>query len=63
VGKAAESRIIWNELLELELHDVDEQVTGFCTALATVGDARIDLTASPYGVFMAGPAATGDIEE
>jgi L-lactate dehydrogenase complex protein LldG len=24
--------------------------------------ARIDLTASPYGVFMAGPSATGDIE-
>ena len=23
---------------------------------------RIDLTASPYGVFMAGPSATGDIE-
>lgn len=24
--------------------------------------ARLDLTASPYGVFMAGPSATGDIE-
>jgi L-lactate dehydrogenase complex protein LldG len=24
--------------------------------------ARIDLTASPYGVFLAGPSATGDIE-
>jgi len=23
---------------------------------------RIDLTASPYGLFMAGPSATGDIE-
>ena len=23
---------------------------------------RIDLAASPYGVFMAGPSATGDIE-
>ena len=23
---------------------------------------RIDLTASPYGVFLAGPSATGDIE-
>jgi L-lactate dehydrogenase complex protein LldG len=23
---------------------------------------RINLTASPYGVFMAGPSATGDIE-
>ncbi len=30
----------------------------------TMHDAygRIDLTASPYGVFMAGPSATGDIE-
>jgi L-lactate dehydrogenase complex protein LldG len=30
----------------------------------TVQDAygRIDLTASPYGVFLAGPSATGDIE-
>lgn len=30
----------------------------------TVHDAygRIDLTASPYGVFLAGPSATGDIE-
>jgi L-lactate dehydrogenase complex protein LldG len=35
------------------------------TALvATMHDAygRIDLTASPYGVFLAGPSATGDIE-
>jgi L-lactate dehydrogenase complex protein LldG len=24
--------------------------------------ARLDLTASPYGLFMAGPSATGDIE-
>jgi L-lactate dehydrogenase complex protein LldG len=23
---------------------------------------RLDLTASPYGVFFAGPSATGDIE-
>jgi L-lactate dehydrogenase complex protein LldG len=23
---------------------------------------QIDLTASPYGLFMAGPSATGDIE-
>jgi L-lactate dehydrogenase complex protein LldG len=30
----------------------------------TMHDAydRINLTASPYGVFMAGPSATGDIE-
>jgi L-lactate dehydrogenase complex protein LldG len=30
----------------------------------TVYDAygQIDLTASPYGVFLAGPSATGDIE-
>jgi L-lactate dehydrogenase complex protein LldG len=30
----------------------------------TMHDAygRIDLTASPYGVFLAGPSATGDIE-
>jgi L-lactate dehydrogenase complex protein LldG len=32
--------------------------------VATMHDAyaRIDLTASPYGVFLAGPSATGDIE-
>jgi len=32
--------------------------------VATMHDAygRIDLAASPYGVFMAGPSATGDIE-
>jgi L-lactate dehydrogenase complex protein LldG len=24
--------------------------------------AQLDLTASPYGVFLAGPSATGDIE-
>ena len=32
--------------------------------VATMYDAygRIDLTASPYGVFLAGPSATGDIE-
>jgi L-lactate dehydrogenase complex protein LldG len=32
--------------------------------LDTMHDAyeRIDLTASPYGVFLAGPSATGDIE-
>ena len=30
----------------------------------TIHDAyrRLDLTASPYGLFMAGPSATGDIE-
>ena len=30
----------------------------------TMHDAyrRLDLTASPYGLFMAGPSATGDIE-
>ena len=30
----------------------------------TMHDAygRIDLAASPYGVFLAGPSATGDIE-
>jgi L-lactate dehydrogenase complex protein LldG len=30
----------------------------------TVQDAygRIDLTASPYGVFLPGPSATGDVE-
>lgn len=30
----------------------------------TMHDAygRLDLTASPYGVFLAGPSATGDIE-
>jgi L-lactate dehydrogenase complex protein LldG len=25
--------------------------------------ARLDLAASPYDVFMAGPSATGDIED
>ena len=32
--------------------------------VATMHDAygRLDLTASPYGVFLAGPSATGDIE-
>ena len=32
--------------------------------VATMHDAyaRLDLAASPYGVFMAGPSATGDIE-
>jgi L-lactate dehydrogenase complex protein LldG len=32
--------------------------------VATMNDAygRIDLDASPYGVFLAGPSATGDIE-
>jgi L-lactate dehydrogenase complex protein LldG len=34
------------------------------TVVETMHDAyaRIDLTASPYGVFLAGPSATGDIE-
>jgi L-lactate dehydrogenase complex protein LldG len=34
------------------------------TIVETMHDAygRIDLMASPYGVFMAGPSATGDIE-
>jgi L-lactate dehydrogenase complex protein LldG len=34
------------------------------SVVATMHDAygRIDLAASPYGVFMAGPSATGDIE-
>jgi L-lactate dehydrogenase complex protein LldG len=34
------------------------------TIVGTIHDAyeRIDLVASPYGVFMAGPSATGDIE-
>jgi len=32
--------------------------------VSTMHDAydRLDLDASPYGVFMAGPSATGDIE-
>ena len=28
----------------------------------TTPTGRLDLTASPYGVFLAGPSATGDIE-
>jgi L-lactate dehydrogenase complex protein LldG len=34
------------------------------TIVGTMHDAyeRLDLAASPYGVFMAGPSATGDIE-
>ena len=30
VGKAAEDRIVWGELLELELQDIDEQVNRLC---------------------------------
>ena len=33
-----------------------------CVAARHDAYGRIDLAASPYGVFMAGPSATGDIE-
>jgi hypothetical protein len=36
-GKTTEDRIVWGELLELELQDIDEQVSRICQAAA---DAR-----------------------
>ena len=38
--------------------------TAWPTIVDSMHDAygRIDLAASPYGVFLAGPSATGDIE-
>ncbi len=35
-GKATEDRIVWRELLDLELQDIDEQVRRICQA---AGDA------------------------
>jgi len=32
-GRAAEDRIVWGELLELELQDIDEQVNRICGAV------------------------------
>ena len=31
-GRTAESRIIWGELIELELQEIDEQVSRICGA-------------------------------
>ena len=33
-GKTAEDRIVWGELIELELQEVDEQATRICDAAA-----------------------------
>ena len=36
-GKATEDRIVWRELLDLELQDIDEQVTRICQAAGIFG--------------------------
>ncbi len=33
-GKSTEDRIVWGELIELELQDIDEQVNRICTGVA-----------------------------
>ena len=66
----AEARAVWltqGELVVSALGVLSQHLVVLldpASVVATMHDAygRIDLAASPYGVFMAGPSATGDIE-
>lgn len=57
-----QSELVVNALGVLSQHLV--VLLDSSAVVQTMHDAyeRLDLTASPYGVFMAGPSATGDIE-
>jgi hypothetical protein len=39
-GKTTEDRIVWSELLDLELQDIDEQVSRICQAAADASGPR-----------------------
>jgi hypothetical protein len=38
-GKTAENRIIWGELIELELQEIDEQVSRICNSVGRSAQA------------------------
>ncbi len=42
LGRAVEQRIVWRELLDLELQDVDEQIERICTAAQDICSATPD---------------------
>lgn len=42
-GKATEDRIVWRELLDLELQDIDEQVRRICQAAGDLCPALADV--------------------
>ena len=42
-GKTMENRIIWCELIELELQEIDEQVSRICAAAARNPRASVNL--------------------
>lgn len=40
LGKAVEQRIVWRELLDLELQDFDEQIERICGAARNIAGCR-----------------------
>ena len=40
LGKAVEQRIVWRELLDLELQDIDEQIERICEATRNMSGCR-----------------------
>jgi hypothetical protein len=40
VGRATEERVIWGELLDLELQDIDEQVSRICSTAGSAAGAQ-----------------------
>jgi hypothetical protein len=47
-GKTTEHRILWNELLDLELQDIDERVNRICQAAAEASGHRSRTSDSNY---------------
>ncbi|HZT32277.1 MAG TPA: hypothetical protein VFA33_20485 [Bryobacteraceae bacterium] len=48
-GKAIEQRIVWRELLDLELQDFDEQIERICAATQDIGERGAGTSAPPQG--------------
>lgn len=42
LGRFIEERLIWRELLDLELQDIDEQIEGICASAAVPEKERPD---------------------
>jgi hypothetical protein len=40
LGKAVENRIVWRELLDLELQDIDQQMERICGATQSISGCR-----------------------
>ena len=48
LGKAVEHRIVWRELLDLELQDIDEQIERICGTTRNISGRR-EAAPSPRG--------------